>query len=63
MEVKNARDTLTAAAKSWRRRSAALAAERDPLVRAMLDSNQFTKEEIHMLTGLGRMTIDRIGSN
>jgi hypothetical protein len=50
-----ARGTL----RSWRRRRDAVASERDPLVIAALKSG-LTKEEVHVLTGLGRTTIDRI---
>ena len=45
--------------RSWRRRRDAIASERDPLVIAALKSG-LTKEEVHVLTGLGRTTIDRI---
>jgi predicted DNA-binding transcriptional regulator AlpA len=33
--------------------------DRDPLVRTALDAG-LSKEEVHVLTGLGRNTIDRI---
>lgn len=45
--------------RSWRRRSEALAAERDALVIAAVESG-LIKEEVHQLSGLGRSTIDRI---
>lgn len=57
------REALTASARSWRRRQSGLAAERDPLVLAMLGSKKFTKEEIHQLTGISRSTIDRIAAD
>ena len=50
---------LRAAMRSWRRRSDAVAIERDSLVLASLDA-QIPKEEIHQMMGLGRNTIDRI---
>lgn len=60
METSNERETLLTAVKSWKRRSDAVAAERDPLVRELMGSRLFTKEEVHIYTGLGRNTIDRI---
>ncbi|MDQ2874833.1 MAG: hypothetical protein M3Y33_08585 [Actinomycetota bacterium] len=62
MESSDEREGLAATARSWRRRQAGIAAERDPLVLAMLGSKKFTKEEIHQLTGISRSTIDRIVS-
>lgn len=50
---------LRVAMRSWRRRSNAVADERDSLVLACLDA-QIPKEEIHRAMGLGRNTIDRI---
>jgi hypothetical protein len=43
--------------RSWRKNREA----RDPLVRAALTAG-LSKEEVHILTGLGRTTIDRITS-
>jgi hypothetical protein len=60
METSNERETLLAAVKSWKRRSDGVASERDPLVRRLMSSGLFTKEEVHIYTGLGRNTIDRI---
>jgi hypothetical protein len=51
---------LREALRSWGETQRAQAARRDPLVLACLESGLFTKEEIHVLTGLGRTTIDRI---
>lgn len=50
---------LRAALRRWGSRQRGLAGERDPLVLAALDAG-ITREEIHILTGLGRTTIDRI---
>lgn len=47
------------ALRSWRRRSDSVSGDRDPLVRTAIDSG-LSKEEVHVLTGLGRNTIDRI---
>ena len=52
-------DAARGALRSWRRRRDAIASERDPLVIAALKSG-LTKEEVHVLTGLGRTTIARI---
>jgi hypothetical protein len=54
------RDALREELRSWGETQRAQAASRDRLVLACLDSGLFTKEEIHILTGLGRTTIDRI---
>ncbi len=54
------REALRDALRSWGETQRAQAASRDGLVLACLESGLFTKEEIHMLTGLGRTTIDRI---
>ena len=54
------RDSLREELRSWGQTRRAQAASRDRLVLACLDSGLFTKEEIHVLTGLGRTTIDRI---
>lgn len=51
----DARTALTA----WGKRRKAQDAARDPMVRDALDAG-ISKEEIHILTGLGRTTIDRI---
>ena len=50
---------LRAALRRWGSRQRGRAGERDPLVLAALDAG-ITREEIHILTGLGRTTIDRI---
>jgi hypothetical protein len=50
---------LRAALRRWGARQRSLARERDPLVLAALDAG-ITREEAHILTGLGRTTIDRI---
>jgi hypothetical protein len=47
------------ALRSWRRRSDSVSGDRDPLVRTAIDAG-LSKEEVHVLTGLGRNTIDRI---
>lgn len=54
------REALRGELRSWGDTQRAQAASRDPLVLTCLESGLFTKEEIHMLTGLGRTTIDRI---
>jgi Arc/MetJ-type ribon-helix-helix transcriptional regulator len=54
-------DSIRSALRTWRRRSAALTAQRDPLVVSALAAG-LTKEEIHQLSGLGRSTIDRIAA-
>jgi hypothetical protein len=36
-----------------------VAVDRDPVVRTAIDAG-LSKEEVHILTGLGRTTIDRI---
>ena len=59
MEQASSSDAIRASLKSWRRRSEALAAERDQLVTSATEGG-LIKEEIHQLTGLGRSTIDRI---
>lgn len=52
-------ETARQALRSWRRRSDSVTGDRDPLVRTALDAG-LSKEEVHILTGLGRTTIDRI---
>jgi transposase len=52
-------DSVRAALRSWRKRSEALAAERDPLIMTALAAG-LAKEEVHQMTGVGRSTIDRI---
>jgi hypothetical protein len=47
------------ALRSWRRRSDSVSADRDSVVRTAIDAG-LSKEEVHVLTGLGRNTIDRI---
>ena len=54
-------ETARTALRSWRRRRDAVTAERDALVAAALDAG-LIKEEVHVITGLGRTTIDRIGA-
>jgi hypothetical protein len=54
------REELREELRSWGETQRAQVARRDPLVLACLESGLFTKEEIHVLTGLGRTTIDRI---
>jgi hypothetical protein len=49
------------ALRSWRRRRDATDAERDTLVVTALDAG-LIKEEVHVITGLGRTTIDRIAA-
>ena len=53
------RETARQALRSWRRRARSVAADRDPAVVDAMDAG-LTKEEVHVLTGLGRTTIDRI---
>jgi len=48
------------ALRSWRRRSDAVAADRDQLVVTAIAEAALSKEEVHILTRLGRTTIDRI---
>jgi hypothetical protein len=52
-------EAARSALRSWRRRRDAVTTERDALVAAALDAG-LTKEEIHIITSLGRTTIDRI---
>lgn len=59
-DASDRRERLLETVQAWGKERRALAAERNPLVMAMLGSGHFGKEEIHQLTGLGRMTIDRI---
>lgn len=47
------------ALRSWRTQRDRVAAERDNLVRVAIRYG-LSKEEIHVITGLGRNTIDRI---
>jgi hypothetical protein len=54
-------DEARGALRSWRRRKQSLDRERDPLVTTALAAG-LTKEEVHVLTGLGRTTIDRIAT-
>lgn len=54
------RETLREELRSWGEIQRAQMASRNPLVLTCLESGLLTKEEIHMLTGLGRTTIDRI---
>lgn len=54
-------DAARAAARSWRRRRDAVDAERDAVVITCLAAGVI-KEEIHVITGLGRTTIDRIAA-
>jgi len=50
---------LRNALERWGARQRKLAIERDPLVLGALEAG-ITREEVHMLTRLGRTTIDRI---
>jgi hypothetical protein len=59
LECMSKADAARAAARSWRRRRDAVDAERDAVVITCLDAG-LIKEEVHVLTGLGRTTIDRI---
>lgn len=54
------RESARQALRSWRRRSDSVAADRDPLVQTAIRQAGLTKEEVHIITGLGRTTIDRI---
>jgi len=54
-------DAARAVARSWRRRRDAVDAERDAMVITCLNAGVI-KEEVHVLTGLGRTTIDRIAA-
>lgn len=49
------------ALRSWRRRRDAVTTERDPLVAVALEAG-LSKEEVHVITSLGRTTIDRIAA-
>lgn len=60
MRATGRREELREELRSWGETQRAQVARRDPLVLACLESGLFTKEEIHVLTGLGRTTIDRI---
>lgn len=57
MTEDEARDAL----RSWGRRRQSLDRDRDGLVTTGLAAG-LSKEEVHMLTGLGRTTIDRIAA-
>ena len=57
MTEDEARDAL----RSWGRRRQSLDRDRDTLVTSGLAAG-LSKEEVHMLTGLGRTTIDRIAA-
>jgi DNA invertase Pin-like site-specific DNA recombinase len=57
MTAEEARDAL----RSWGRRRQSLERDRDPLVTRALAAG-LSKEEVHILTGLGRTTIDRIAA-
>lgn len=52
-------DDARAALTAWGKRRKAQDAARGPLVRRALAAG-ISREEIHILTGLGRTTIDRI---
>lgn len=54
-------DAARTALRSWRRRHDTAATERDPLVVTALEAG-LLKEEVHVITGLGRGTIDRIAA-
>ena len=59
MATSDQREAVRQALRSWRRRSDSVAADRDALVRSALESG-LLREEIHIITGLGRTTIGRI---
>jgi hypothetical protein len=52
-------EAARAALRSWRRRRDSVDSDRDGLVLAALRAG-LLKEEVHVITGLGRTTIDRI---
>lgn len=52
------REAIRHALRSWRRRADAVSDDRDPLIIAAV--KELSKEEVHVITGLGRTTIDRI---
>lgn len=54
------REAVRQSLRSWRRRSDSLSTERDPLVAGAVLKAGLTIEEVHIITGLGRGTIDRI---
>lgn len=60
MTSENQAEAVRHALRSWRRRAASVAADRDPLIYTAVAEAELTKEEVHILTGLGRTTIDRI---
>jgi DNA invertase Pin-like site-specific DNA recombinase len=59
MDRDNQPAVLRGALRRWGGRQRNLATERDPLVLAALEAG-ISREEVHILTGLGRTTIDRI---
>lgn len=59
MDTNDQTEVLRAALRRWGTRQKQLASERDPLVLAALEAG-ITREEVHILTRLGRTTIDRI---
>lgn len=54
-------EAARAVLRSWRRRYDAVTADRDPAVNAALAAG-LAKEEVHVITSLGRGTIDRIAA-
>jgi hypothetical protein len=60
MTTENQAEATRQALRSWRKRATSVATDRDPLIRAAVVEAGLTKEEVHILTGLGRTTIDRI---
>ena len=54
------REALREELREWGEIQRSQASRRDALILACLNSGLFKKEEIHVLTGLGRTTIDRI---
>lgn len=54
-------EAARSALRSWRRRRDATATERDTLVTEALEAG-LSKEEVHVITSLGRTTIDRIAA-
>jgi transposase len=54
------REVSRAALRTWRRRSDNVTVDRDPLVATAIIEAGLSIEEVHVITGLGRTTIDRI---
>ena len=60
MVTTDQQEAVRRALRSWQRRATSIAADRDPLIYTAVIKAELTKEEVHVLTGLGRTTIDRI---